>query len=143
MGGLRVIVLDTNVVSEALRARPEPRVVAWLRLRTEPVAITAVTAAELRAGACLLDDGRRREELVSGIEQLLAIHAADGLVLPFDDDASKEYAVVVAERRHSGQPISMADAQIAAICRATGAPLATRNTRDFVGTGVELVNPWE
>ena len=65
-----------------------------------------------------------------------------GRILAFDTDAAVEYAKLVVEREAAGLPISMADAQIAAICRVHGCTLATRNTEDFVGTGVTVANPW-
>jgi toxin FitB len=63
-------------------------------------------------------------------------------VEPFDRYAAAAYALVVADRDRLGRPISVADAQIAAICRARGATLATRNTKDFDDTGIELIDPW-
>ncbi len=64
-------------------------------------------------------------------------------VLPFDAKAARHYASLVAEREQAGTPISGFDAEIAAICRSRNAVLATRNTSDFTGLGLELVNPWE
>ncbi|ACU97361.1 type II toxin-antitoxin system VapC family toxin [Saccharomonospora viridis] len=138
-----MIVLDTNVVSELLRRAPDAGVVAWVdRLPVESVFITAVTAAELRYGVARLPDGRRKQVLDVKIGELLTEDFEDR-VLPFDTGSAAHYATIVAARERAGSPISAADAQIAAICRYYRARLATRNVGDFVGTGVELINPWE
>lgn len=137
-----MIVLDTNVVSEVLRPTPDPAVVAWLESVTEPVALTTITVAELLAEVRRLPAGRRRDELNDLIESVLAPYEGNGCVLPFDVAAARSYAAVVTERSAAGQPIAMADAQIAAICRSRAAVCATRNVRDFTGTGVTVLNPW-
>ncbi|WP_007024447.1 type II toxin-antitoxin system VapC family toxin [Saccharomonospora iraqiensis] len=135
-------VLDTNVVSELMRPEPDPGVMAWVdRLPAEDVFVTAVTAAELRYGAARLSDGRRKREVVVQVEELFA-EDFRGRVLPFDDAAAGCYAEITVAREREGLAVGMADAQIAAICRSHGIPLATRNTKDFSGTGVELLNPW-
>jgi predicted nucleic acid-binding protein len=138
-----VIVLDTNVISELARKVPDPRVLSWLdSLDASDVATTAVTAAELRYGVARLPDGHRKRELTAVIRGILTEDFA-GRVLPFDERASVRYADIVAGRERSGQPIGVADAQIAAICRDSGAILATRNNPDFEKTGIELIDPWK
>ncbi|WP_462418926.1 PIN domain-containing protein [Kytococcus sp. Marseille-QA3725] len=137
-----MIVLDTNVVSEALRAEPAPAVVAWLESDPDELALTAITVGELQAGLRRLPPGRRRTQLQTALEAALEPYRASR-ILPFDADAAEEYGRVVADRLGRGLPISTADAQIAAICRARGASCATRNTRDFVHTGLDLIDPWE
>lgn len=137
-----MIVLDTNVLSELIRPAPHERVVAWVDARdASELAITALTAAELRAGAALLPDGARKRGLGQAIELMLSETFA-GFVLAFDADSSAHYAEVVAARSRAGRPISAFDAQIAAVCRQHDATLATRNTADFAETGVALVDPW-
>ena len=137
-----MIVLDTNVISEVFRPQPHAQVVAWLESLTGDVAITAVTLAELLAGVRRLPDGRRRTVLSAGIDAALQPYRETRSVLAFDGDAADHYADVLVAREKAGLPISTADAQIAAICRAHSASCATRNTKDFAGTGVELVDPW-
>ncbi len=137
-----MIILDTNVISEIFRPLPEPRVVDWVASLTGDVAITSVTLAELMAGVRRLPDGRRRDELTRRIEAALAPYRGSRAVLPFDDVAADRYADVLVARESAGVPISTADAQIAAICLAHQATCATRNVKDFVHTGVELVDPW-
>jgi len=138
-----VIVLDTNVVSELMRKAPEPRVIAWVdRCEADDVLITAVTAAELLNGVARLPEGRRKRQLRDRLDGLLTEDLRDR-ILPFDVPAATHYAETVASREAAGRPISMADGQIAAICRAWGAVLVTRNVDDFAGTGVDAVNPWD
>lgn len=134
------MVLDTNVISAVIGDRAEPRIVAWLDAVPELVCLTSITAAELRLGAALPPASRRRARLQEEIEAMLAEDFANA-VLAFDEPASEAYAMVVANRRRSGRPISVLDAQIAAICLSHGATLATRNVRDFEGSGVTVVDP--
>lgn len=138
-----MIVLDTNVISELFRPRPEPRVVAWLESLTDDVAITSITLAELLAGVRRLSDGRRKTELGAAIEAAIQPYRDTRALLAFDDAAAEAYADVFVARSRAGLPTSMADVQIAAICRANGAICATRTVTDFEATGVELINPWE
>jgi toxin FitB len=137
-----VIVLDTNVVSEMMRSTPEPRVAQWIdAFAADDVFVTAVTAAELMYGVARLPEGRRKQELLVKVGALIAEDFKDR-VLPFDQLAAVDYANVVASRERAGRPISMADAQIAAICRNWSADLATRNVADFMDIGVRVVDPW-
>ena len=133
-----MIVLDTNVISELARKEPGPGVLSWLdSLEVSEVATTVITAAELRYGIARLPDGRRKRELAAVIRGILT-EDFHGRVLPFDERASVRYAEVVTGREQIGRPISVADAQIAAICRDLGARLATRNIPDFEEAGIEL-----
>lgn len=135
-----MIVLDTNVVSEMLRgSEADPRVLAWLQGLKERPVTTVITRAEILSGVALLPRGGRRERLESGLRQILT---QLGVCLPLTDDAADHYAAIVATRRARGHPVSSFDALIAAICRTASATLATRNTKDFFGVGVELVDPW-
>jgi toxin FitB len=137
-----VIVLDTNVVSEMMRSTPEPRVAHWIdAFAADDVFVTAVTAAELMYGVARLPEGRRKPELLVKVGALIAEDFKDR-VLPFDQLAAVDYANIVASRERAGRPISMADAQIAAICRNWSADLATRNVADFMDIGVRVVDPW-
>ena len=138
-----MIILDTNVISELTRPVPDPGVITWLdSLSAEETAITAITAAELRYGVRRIPDGRRKTGLSEAVNALLTTDFRDR-VEPFDVLAADQYADVVTAREHAGQPISTSDAQIAAICRVLNATLATRNTSDFTGIGVNLIDPWK
>jgi toxin FitB len=137
-----VIVLDTNVISEVFRPSSGTRVVAWLESLTADVAITAVTLAELLAGVRRLPEGRRKSALGARIDAALQPYRETRAVLAFDDKAADHYADVLVARERVGMPISTADAQIAAICRAHSASCATRNSKDFASTGIGLIDPW-
>src|SRR5262245_39454826 len=134
-----MIVLDTNVISELMRPRGEPRVVAWTdQLQAGEVYLTAITTAELRYGVVRPPDGRRKTDLADRLQRTIEEDFA-GRILAFDDNAAAQYANIVTDRERRGQAISMADAQIAAICRHHGAGLATRNTKDFAHTGIDVI----
>jgi len=134
-----MIVFDTNVVSELGRPVPAPQVLAWFG-RQRSVAVTAISLAELLYGVARLPDGARKRELDESVAALIQNLA--GNVLAFDRSAADHYADILASRERNGRPIGIPDAQIAAICRSRGYPLATRNWRDFQGTGVTVINPW-
>jgi predicted nucleic acid-binding protein len=137
-----MIVLDTNVISELMRRRPTAGVLSWVDAQdARALALTAVTGAELLSSVARLADGARKARLAAAVHALLREDFA-GRVLPFDAAAAEHYADLVAARDRQGRPISVADGQIAAICRRHGARLATRNARDFGGIDVELVDPW-
>lgn len=138
-----MIFLDTNVVSELLRLRPDAAVLAWsYSVPREQVRVASVVEAELRAGIERLPDGRRKRTTARDLELYLG-STLGGRVLPFDRDAARFYAAFLAARERAGRPTSIPDALIAATARAHGGTLlATRNTKDFEGCGVALVNPW-
>ena len=134
--------LDTNVLSELLRARPEPAVLAWFAVQApDSLVVSAVTQAEMLLGARLLPAGQRRQQLQQALEAMFR-EDFGGRVLPFDTAAAADYADVVHARRNAGRPISQFDAQIAAIARCRGVGLATRNVADFEGCGLVVDNPW-
>jgi predicted nucleic acid-binding protein len=138
-----MIILDTNVVSEPLRPAPDPAVLRWLDAQ-EPgtLYLTAVNLAELLAGVEALPAGRRRVQLERALgEEVLPLFA--GRVLAFDERAAQAFARIHTNAQAAGNPIGFADAAIAAIARAHGMALATRNVRDFRGTELDLLNPWE
>jgi hypothetical protein len=137
-----MIILDTNVISELLRPTPAAQVEAWLAMQDGAnVYLTTVGEAELRYGLAILPAGKRRDSLTSAIEIILEEDFRDR-ILPFDRTAAHAYAVIAAERRAGGRPISQFDCQIAAIAWAHSATLATRNTTDFDGCKITLLNPW-
>ena len=137
-----MIVLDTNVLSEALRRAPDALVMAWLDAQPRSsLFTTAITRAEIFYGLGLLPDGSRRRELTRAVE---AIFDEDfsGRILGLDSDAAAAYAEIAVARRNAGRPISQFDAMIAAVARSRGAALATRNVKDFTDCGVSVIDPW-
>ncbi|WP_284619894.1 type II toxin-antitoxin system VapC family toxin [Aquabacterium humicola] len=134
--------LDTNVLSELLRARPDGTVLAWFAQQAaDSLHVSAVTQAEMLLGARLLPAGKRRAQLEQALDAMFSEDFGARL-LPFDSAAAIAFAPIVATRRAMGRPISQFDAQIAAIATSRGLRLATRNTADFEGCGVGLVDPW-
>ena len=137
-----MIILDTNVLSELLRPDPARQVERWLAaLDGTKVYFTTVGEAELRHGVAILPAGKRRNALSTAIEGLLEEDFRDR-ILSFDRPAARAYATIAAERRAAGRPISQFDCQIAAIARAHEATVATRNTSDYEGCGIALIDPW-
>ena len=135
-------VLDTNVLSELMRPSPDSQVVQWVDDQPGPsLFTTAVTQAEILYGVAILQVGRRKLALQAAARDLFAQEFAVR-VLPFDGEAAAAYAEICAERRQQGQPVSQLDAQIAAITRSRGGALATRNTADFEGCGIRVIDPW-
>lgn len=138
-----MIVLDTNVLSEALRPSPAPQVLDWMAKQPRTsLFTTSVTRGEILYGVYLLPDGRRRQQILEVVRDILDQDLA-GRVLSFDRDAADAYARIAVARRQVGRPISQFDAMIAAIAQSRGASLATRNVKDFWEIGVELINPWD
>ena len=137
-----MILLDTNVISELMRAKPDPGVAAWLDAQdASAVFLSVITEAELRYGVAILPKGRRRARLAAEVDKMLE-EELGRRVLPFDRAAARSYATIGAARKAAGMPISHADCQIAAIARTRGARVATRNDGDFEHCGIEVINPW-
>lgn len=137
-----MIVLDTNVLSEVMRPLASESVVEWMATIPPPeVFTTALTQAEILYGLALLPEGKRKKALARASDEMFSVDF-EGRILPFDAACAGEYARIGADRRRAGRPISQMDAQIAAICRAYGAQLATRNLDDFEGCGINVINPW-
>jgi hypothetical protein len=138
-----MFIVDTNVLSEGSRPRPSTRVLDWLDAQPRTLLFTTtVCEAELRLGLAFLPAGRRRSSLDESMRRLFD-DLFEGRVLPFDRVAASAYAEIGAERRRLGRPIGTLDAQIAAIARAHGAAVATRNVSDFTDCGIDIVNPWQ
>ncbi|HEX4964814.1 MAG TPA: type II toxin-antitoxin system VapC family toxin [Thermoanaerobaculia bacterium] len=138
-----MIIVDTNVVAEMMKPSPDPSVVSWLNDReAAALFLTTVTIGEIGYGLEILPQGKRRLHLEQGFERVVA-EAFTGRILVFDEEAARHYGAVMARRRAIGRPLSIQDGQIASIARARGFTVATRNVRDFVECGVEIVNPFE
>jgi predicted nucleic acid-binding protein len=137
-----MIILDTNVVSELMRPVADPAVLEWLSNQSPgELHSNSITLAEILYGVELLPTGKRKSDLLAGAERLFTV-VLGGRVLPFDEHAARRFAQIAAERRSHGRPIAELDAQIAAVAQVHSAVLATRNTSDFEGCGVRVINPW-
>lgn len=135
-----MIILDTNVLSELLRPRPAQQVLAWLDAQDpDEVCTTVVSVQESFYGAELVSDPRHRQLLLDRLELLYEPLA----VLPYDETSARYTAVLLSRARLSGRSIHQADAQIAGIALRHDAILATRNTKDFADTPVEVRDPWQ
>lgn len=136
-----MIVLDTNVISEAMRPTPDDRVRTWLNEQAaETLFLSSVTLGELLFGVGALPVGARRDRLSTVLDELLALFP--GRILPFDQDSARRYAEMAVAARRKGRALAMADGYIAASAASRGFSVATRNTRDFEHTGVLLIDPW-
>ena len=137
-----MIILDTNVLSELMKPAPAESVVRWLAVQPPAgLFITSITQAEILHGIMLLPSGKRRSAFEAAAEAMFKEDFANR-VLAFGSDAAPPYARIAAQRRRAGRLISHFDAQIAAIAHSAGASIATRNTADFDGCGVKVINPW-
>ncbi len=134
--------IDTNVISETVKPRPEPRVLAWFESRSPgELFLTAITFGELVRGARKLEKAGRRRGYERWIRRDLA-RQFEGRILPFDREAGAIWGEIMAEADRIGRPRPAVDAQIAAIARRHGLTLVTRNLRDFEETEVPILDPW-
>ncbi|CCE01235.1 type II toxin-antitoxin system VapC family toxin [Bradyrhizobium sp. STM 3809] len=136
-----MIVLDTNVVSEAMKPEPSPQVMAWLdRQIAETLFISSVTIAELMFGIGALPKGRRRERLTTALESLMELFGAR--ILPFDTSAACRYAEIAVKARAAGKGFPTPDGYIAAIAADRDFSVATRDTSAFSAAGLTVIDPW-
>ncbi|MGD0960116.1 MAG: type II toxin-antitoxin system VapC family toxin [Methylomonas sp.] len=137
-----MILLDTNVVSEPLKASCDKSVLSWIDEQViETLYLSTISLAELRFGIAALPEGKRRDTLYSSLERrVLPLFA--GRILPFDEHASQAYATLRARARAAGQSIDTADGYIAAIAATHGFAVATRDTSPFEAVGLKVINPW-
>ena len=133
---------DTNVLSEVMKATPDPAVAAWLEAcPTDAMATAAICQAEILYGIEKLPRGARRTRLEQAAHALFEQTFA-GRILPFDKDAAATYARLRTTREQSGRPITTEDAMIAAIAQTHTLTVVTRDTGGFADCGVEIINPW-
>ncbi len=136
-----MIVLDTNVTSELMKPAPSAQVIEWVRgHRSAELYTTAITVAEIGYGIERLPNGRRKDALRRAADDIFSTFADQ--ILAFDAAAARHYGRIVSRRDTTGTPIDGFDAQIASICRAHDAILATRNIKDFTDSDISVVDPW-
>lgn len=137
-----MILLDTNVVSEPMRSKPDRAVVAWLDAQgVESLYLSTISLAELLLGIESLPAGKRRKTLAATLNEQLITLFGDRIV-PFDLSAAEAYANIVLRARRHGHPIAIADGQIAAIAASRRFSVATRDEAPFRAAGVPVINPW-
>jgi len=137
-----MIILDTNVVSEAMKLGRDPAVVAWLdRQLAETLYLTTISLAELSIGIEILAAGKRKDGLSIGLSDLLA-KLFGSRILPFDRQAALAYGALVGAARTAGKAVSMPDGQIGAIASVHGFTVATRDRTPFVALGIPVISPW-
>ena len=136
-----MIVLDTNVVSEAMKPEPNAVVRAWLNLQAaETLYLSSITLAELLFGIRALPDGKRKDMLDRALSELL--HLFKDRVLPFDSEAARHYAELAVAVRNGGRGFPTPDGYIAAVAASRGFIVASRDTSPFQAAGVTVINPW-
>lgn len=137
-----MILLDTNVVSEIMKPRPHPGVAAFIDGQPiERLFVPSLVMAELRHGIARLPQGRRRDTIEGDFATFSRVGFASR-VLAFDDRCASGYALARSRREQAGRPVALLDALIGGMALAHGATLATRNTADFDGYGLALIDPW-
>lgn len=137
-----MIVLDSNVISEALKPAPDARVLGWLdRQAPDTLFITAITIAENLFGVEALPDGKRKEALRAAYDDVYA--SFRGRTLPYDEPAARLYGVIAARARRAGQGFPVPDGYIAAIASSRGMYVATRDTGPYLAVReLKVINPW-
>lgn len=137
-----MIVLDTNVLSEAMKSAPNTAVLAWLDTQVaETLFISAVTLAEMQYGVLVLPEGWRRDRLATAIGDVATLFA--DRILPFDMAAAQHYATLAVRARSRGLGFPIPDGYIAAIAASRGFAVATRDTSAFAAAGLSVINPWQ
>ena len=137
-----MILIDTNVISELWKVEPDSSVLTWIDAQAvETIYLAAITVAELRFGVATMPEGRRRSIYQNRLETEV-LPAFTGRVLPFDLDASRAYAALMARARAEGKMIGKADAYIAATAAARAFTVATRDVLPFQAAGLQVINPW-
>jgi toxin FitB len=143
-----MILLDTNVLSELMRPQGNEIVLKWVDSQEKSaLGICVITVAEILYGIAKLPEGKRKTNLLDTANHMFTTLFSDR-ILPFDYSAAQHYAKIMESRERAGKPISMGDAQIAAVCKAavrvnTSPVLVTRNVKDFTDLDLLLINPWQ
>ena len=136
-----MILLDTNVVSEAMKPLPNSQVLGWLNMQAaETLFVSSITFAELLFGVAAMPQGQRKLRLEETVDGLADMYK--GRILGFDLDTAKTYAQLAALAKSKGQGFTTADGYIAAIAASKRMIVATRDTAPFAAVGLEVINPW-
>jgi predicted nucleic acid-binding protein len=137
-----MILIDTNVVSETMRAAPDAAVVEWLdRQAVDTLYFSTISLAELLYGVALLPTGHRKVELAAALSKQVELLFQERMLF-FDVAAANAYATLMSEASRSGRAVGVVDGQIAAIALTHRLVVATRDTAPFEVAGLRIVNPW-
>jgi toxin FitB len=137
-----MIILDTNVISEAMKPSANPTVLSWLNAQAaETLYLTSISLAELLFGINSLPDGKRKNTLSAALDGLLALFG--DRILSFDNSAARSYAQIATHARTTGKGLPLPDGFIAAIAEAKGFMVATRDTAPFEAANLRVINPWD
>lgn len=136
-----MIVLDTNVISEAMKPHPDPAVQAWLNEQVaDTLYLSSVTLAELLFGVGALPSGKRKDSLAAAVDGMAALFG--NRILPFDVAAARRHAALAVKARAAGRGFPTPDGYIAAIAAARGFIVASRDTGPYHAAGVPVIDPW-
>jgi predicted nucleic acid-binding protein len=136
------LLLDTNILSEVTRPAPDAGVLDWLDgLDEDRSFISVISIAEIRRGVALMDEGRKREALAEWLARDLPQRFTQR-ILPVDEPVAMAWGDLMGIAKRRGRGLSSMDGLIAATAMAQELTLATRNTKDFEGLGIELFDPW-
>lgn len=138
-----MILIDTNIISELMKPVPDAIVIEWIdRQEISQLFISTITIAEISYGLNVLPEGNRRNDLERSFNNAI-LEAFENRILAFDESAAYNYGKIMSYRKKLGQPMGVPDGQIAAIASTHNAAVATRNVRDFINCGLELINPFD
>src|SRR5229473_6533732 len=135
--------LDTNCISEVVRVKPEPRVMAWIEAAEETLLyLSVLTFGEIRKGVAMLPQGKRRSGLETWLEVELQARFS-GRILPIDEPVADRWGLLAANAKSKGKALSLIDGLLAATAIHHNLTIVSRNVGDFTNTQVPVVNPWE
>lgn len=136
-----MILLDTNVISEAIKPQPDPNVSAWLDAQAaETLYLSTVTLAEMQFGIGALPVGKRKVMLMEALDGVVELFA--GRILTFDVNAARKYGELAVKARPAGKGFPTPDGYIAAIAAARGFTIASRDASAFLAAGIDVIDPW-
>jgi predicted nucleic acid-binding protein len=140
---MRGFLLDTNCISELIRSNPEPRVMDWMRSADESLLyLSVLTLGEIRKGAAILPQSKRRTHLESWLEFDLQVRFS-GRILAIDNPVADRWGWLTAESERKGRPLAAIDGLLAATALQHGLTIVSRNVNDFASTNAPILNPWE
>jgi len=136
---MKAYLLDTNVISEIMTSEPNQRVIDFLAHLKESY-LSVITLHELQYGLQLLPEGQRRNTIANKLQNLLTYY--NDYIIPVNQAIALQAALLRADAKQEGRIVHLADALIASTARVNNWVVATRNTNDFIDSGVDIINPW-